>query len=112
MMPPSSPQHVVIIGAGFGGLACARKLSKEGGTKVTLIDRKNHHLCQPLLSQVATSTLTVPNIATGARTSFFGNDHWAERVFQLKSLSDAFEIRTRVLRNLELVDRDPQLAKK
>jgi NADH:ubiquinone reductase (H+-translocating) len=48
--------RVVIVGAGFGGLAAARSLAKRGAA-VQLIDRHNHHLFQPLLYQVATAGL-------------------------------------------------------
>jgi len=143
-------QHVVIIGAGFGGLTCAKKLAKRKNVKVTLIDKHNHHLFQPLLYQVATTTLSTSDIArsirglfakqervnvvynevksielndksltlasgnkltydslvisTGARTSFFGNNHWAQYVHQLKSLNDAMGIRQEVLRNLDIAN--------
>ncbi len=46
--------HVVIVGAGFGGLTAAKGLAKAA-VEVTLIDRENHHLFQPLLYQVATA---------------------------------------------------------
>jgi NADH dehydrogenase len=59
--------HVVIVGAGFGGLAAAKALRKTPA-KVTLIDRTNHHLFQPLLYQVATSVLTPGQIATPIRS--------------------------------------------
>src|SRR5262245_5302406 len=58
--------HVVIVGAGFGGLAAA-KAFKGAPVRVTLIDRSNHHLCQPLLYQVATSVLTPGHIASPIR---------------------------------------------
>ena len=58
--------HVVIVGAGFGGLAAAKALRKTPA-KVILIDRTNHHLFQPLLYQVATSVLTPGQIATPIR---------------------------------------------
>ncbi len=58
--------HVVIVGAGFGGLAAAKALRKTP-VKVILIDRTNHHLFQPLLYQVATSVLTPGQIATPIR---------------------------------------------
>jgi len=152
-MKKDPKHHVVIIGGGFGGLACARKLAHRANVRVTLIDRRNHHLFQPLLYQVATTTLSSPDVArslrslfvnderidviydeaqkvspeektvqlasettlnydslvlaTGARTGFFGNDHWAPHVHELKSLQDAVGIRKAVLRNLELADRDP-----
>ena len=54
--------HVVIIGAGFGGLRAARALSDKD-VKVTLIDRNNYHLFQPLLYQVATAGLAANEIA-------------------------------------------------
>jgi len=53
--------HVVIVGGGFGGLAAAKAL-KNAPVKVTLIDRTNHHLFQPLLYQVATSVLAPSQI--------------------------------------------------
>src|ERR1700746_2343053 len=59
--------HVVIVGAGFGGLAAAKAL-RNTPAKVVLIDRTNHHLFQPLLYQVATSVLTPNQIATPIRS--------------------------------------------
>ena len=153
-MSKDNIQHVVVIGAGFGGLTCAKKLAKRKNVKVTLIDKQNHHLFQPLLYQVATTTLSTSDIArsirglfakqenvnvvynevksielsdksvtftsgdklsydsiviaTGARTSFFGNNHWAQYVHQLKSLNDAMGIRQEVLRNLDLANQSPE----
>ena len=57
---------VVIVGAGFGGLAAAKALGKTPA-QIILIDRTNHHLFQPLLYQVATSVLTPSQIATPIR---------------------------------------------
>src|SRR5436305_6732948 len=114
--------HVVIVGGGFGGLYAARELAKHP-VRVTLVDRNNHHLFQPLLYQVATASLSPGDIAqpirgilkdqlnvrvrmgdvtgvdkerrqvrisgstpipfdtlilaTGARHSYFGKDHWS-----------------------------------
>ena len=51
-------KHVLILGGGFAGLACAQKLTDER-FRVTLVDRWNHHLFQPLLYQVATAGLTM-----------------------------------------------------
>src|ERR1700751_2657142 len=60
---PSRPAHrVVIVGAGFGGLECALRL-KGAPVAITLIDRRNHHLFQPLLYQVATASLATSEIA-------------------------------------------------
>lgn len=64
-----SRKHVVIIGGGFGGLACVRKLSGTGA-RITLVDRANHHLFQPLLYQVATAGLSAPEIAHPIRSIF------------------------------------------
>jgi len=58
--------HVVIIGGGFGGLYAARALRKAP-VRVTLIDRRNHHLFQPLLYQVATAGLNAADIAAPIR---------------------------------------------
>src|ERR1044071_7632952 len=57
---------VVIIGGGFGGLVAAQALNKTP-TQVTLIDRRNFHLFQPLLYQVATGALSPANIAAPLR---------------------------------------------
>ena len=59
-------RNVVIIGGGFGGLNAARSLA-GAPVKVTLIDRRNHHLFQPLLYQVATAGLSPADIATPIR---------------------------------------------
>ncbi|MBV9711836.1 MAG: NAD(P)/FAD-dependent oxidoreductase [Ktedonobacteraceae bacterium] len=58
--------HVVIIGAGFGGLQAARALG-NAPVKVTVIDRTNHHLFQPLLYQVATAALSPADISSPVR---------------------------------------------
>jgi len=62
---PRSP-HVVIVGAGFGGIYAARALRKAP-VRVTVVDRRNHHLFQPLLYQVATAGLSAPQIAAPIR---------------------------------------------
>jgi len=59
-------KHVVIVGAGFGGLAAAKALASTP-VDVTLIDRQNHHLFQPLLYQVATAALNPSDIAQPVR---------------------------------------------
>jgi NADH:ubiquinone reductase (H+-translocating) len=59
--------RIIIVGAGFGGLAAAKALKNTLG-EILLIDRNNHHLFQPLLYQVATSVLTPSQIATPIRS--------------------------------------------
>jgi NADH dehydrogenase/putative oxidoreductase len=58
--------HIVVIGAGFGGLAAIGRLAREQ-CRITLIDRRNHHLFQPLLYQVATAALSPGDIALPIR---------------------------------------------
>lgn len=58
--------HVVILGGGFGGLYAARAL-RNAPVRITLVDRKNHHLFQPLLYQVATAALNPSDIARPIR---------------------------------------------
>jgi NADH dehydrogenase len=151
------PGHrVVIIGGGFGGLYAARKLGSSP-VSVTLIDRRNFHLFQPLLYQVATGGLSpgeiaaplrsvlsrqkntvvmlgevvdidvdgrrviladgeVPYddliVATGPRHHYFGNDQWAEFAPGLKTIEDATEIRSRVLRAFEQAERETDPEKR
>jgi NADH dehydrogenase len=59
---PAKPHRVVIVGAGFGGLEAAFGL-RGAPVEITLIDRRNHHLFQPLLYQVATASLATSEIA-------------------------------------------------
>jgi NADH:quinone reductase (non-electrogenic) len=59
--------RVVVVGGGFGGLPAARFLGHAEGVEVTLIDRRNHHLFQPLLYQVATGVLPPGQIAPPLR---------------------------------------------
>jgi NADH dehydrogenase len=61
--------RVVIVGAGFGGLAAAKRLAGQR-VDVTLVDRRNHHLFQPLLYQVATAALSPADIAAPIRSIF------------------------------------------
>ncbi|MGF1447919.1 MAG: NAD(P)/FAD-dependent oxidoreductase [Opitutales bacterium] len=137
---------VVVLGGGFGGLAFAQALDTRN-IELTLVDRRNHHLFQPLLYQVATAGLSAPDIAQpirsilsgkenttvvmdtvksidveqrtvhleedaplqydylvvalGARSTYFGNDHWADFAPGLKSLNDALRVRNVILNALE-----------
>jgi NADH:quinone reductase (non-electrogenic) len=148
------PHRVVVVGGGFGGLTATRAL-RRAAVQVTLIDRANHHLFQPLLYQVAMAGLAPADIASpirsilrrqrnaivllgevrgidlaartvrldgtevrydslivasGARTSYFGNDAWEGRAPGLKDLRDAIEIRERVLTAFERAERETDPA--
>jgi NADH dehydrogenase len=151
---PRGPR-VVIIGGGFGGLHAAKALANEA-VEVTLIDRKNHHIFQPLLYQVALGVLSPGEItaslrhvlrkarnvhtilgevtdfdaaarrvklldgaeiaydyliiAAGARHAYFGHDEWEKDAPGLKTIEDAVEIRSRLLRAFETAERRAHLT--
>ncbi|HEX7918468.1 MAG TPA: NAD(P)/FAD-dependent oxidoreductase [Gemmatimonadales bacterium] len=63
----AAPKHVVILGGGFAGLYAAKALGRSG-LRVTVIDRQNHHLFQPMLYQVATAALSPGDIASPIRS--------------------------------------------
>ena len=69
---PDDWPHIVIVGAGFGGLAAVERL-KRLPVRITLIDKRNYHLFQPLLYQIATATLNPADIATPIRSLFKGD---------------------------------------
>jgi len=71
----SQAHRVLIIGGGFAGLNCARDLANDDRFEVTLLDRQNHHLFQPLLYQVATAALSAPDIARSLRAIFTHADN-------------------------------------
>ncbi len=141
----SQKKRIVVIGAGFGGLEFAKTLHTENA-ELVVIDRRNHHLFQPLLYQVASAGLAAPEIAhpirailhdkqnstvyldevssidlaakkvvarsrefpydylvlaMGGKTSYFGNDQWAEFAPGLKTLDDATTIRHQLLSAIE-----------
>jgi NADH:ubiquinone reductase (H+-translocating) len=68
-MDNNKKPHIVIVGCGFGGLEAARAL-RSADVAITLLDRSNHHLFQPLLYQVATAGLAAPAIAAPIRNLF------------------------------------------
>jgi NADH:ubiquinone reductase (H+-translocating) len=65
-------KHVVIVGGGFGGLEASKILGQQSNVRVTLIDRRNHHLFQPLLYQVSMAGLSPADIATPIRSIVSG----------------------------------------
>jgi NADH:ubiquinone reductase (H+-translocating) len=142
--------RVVILGGGFAGLNAAQKL-KRAPVDVTLIDRRNFHLFQPLLYQVATGSLSPGEItaplrgvlssqknatvllgeavdidpdakrvilrdgaafaydslivATGSKTSYYGNEPWRAWAPSLKTIEEATAIRRKILYAFELAER-------
>ena len=74
MSSTSSKPRVLIIGCGFGGLEAARALH-DAEVDITVVDRTNHHLFQPLLYQVATAGLAGPSIAAPIRQLFRDQDN-------------------------------------
>lgn len=76
---PMKIRNIVVIGGGFAGLAAARKLAHESGPdgafQITVIDRRNHHLFQPLLYQVATAALSPAEISFPIRSIFAGEQN-------------------------------------
>lgn len=157
-MGESNRKKVVVIGAGFGGLQAVKQLSQNDNLDITVIDKKNHHLFQPLLYQVATAVLSPADIAiptrslvgesknvtvvlgkatkidpktktvyyqntstnydylilsAGAKSSYFGNDHWEKYTIGLKNLKDALKIRHKLLISFEKAELsgDPEVVK-
>src|SRR5579859_2692962 len=66
-MTENKHPHIVVLGAGFGGLEFCKQF-KDPNARITLVDRTNHHLFQPLLYQVATAGLSAPDIAQPIRS--------------------------------------------
>ena len=158
--PANGRHHVVVIGAGFGGINAVKKL-KDADVEITLIDKKNHHLFQPMLYQVATGVISAGEIApstrqilrnqdnahfvngevtdinikdqtvtaeldgatrtyeydslvvaAGAGQSYFGNDHFAQYAPGMKTLDDAFEIRSSIISAFEKAELEEDPAKR
>ncbi|MFY7842920.1 MAG: NAD(P)/FAD-dependent oxidoreductase [Rhabdochlamydiaceae bacterium] len=150
-----STPRVIVIGGGFGGLNLIKSL-KNKNVRITLIDKTNHHLFQPLLYQVATSSLFPTQIAsplrdfmqsqqnlsvimgeviridkikkivvlqngnefsydylvvaTGTTHSYFGHKEWENWAVGLKTLSDAVNIRDKILTSFETAELEGSLS--
>jgi NADH dehydrogenase len=79
-------KHVVIVGGGFAGLGCARKLAKRSDIRVTLVDKHNYHQFQPLLYQVATCQLASSDVATSLRKPFREHANVAVRMDEVTAV--------------------------
>ena len=84
-----SERHVVVVGGGFAGVGCVRRLAKHDDVHVTLIDRNNYHQFQPLLYQVATSLLAPNDVAFSLRKLFHEHPNVDVKLGEVASLDPA-----------------------
>lgn len=85
-------KEVVVLGAGFGGLAAARQLAQDPALHITVIDQRNYHLFQPLLYQVATAGLNPSDIAVPIRAQFTGLPNVAVHLGHVKAIDRAHRV--------------------
>jgi NADH dehydrogenase len=85
----SDELHVVVVGGGFAGVGCVRRLARHDGVRVTLIDRNNYHQFQPLLYQVATSQLASSDVAFSLRKLFHDDHNVDVKLAEVASLDPA-----------------------
>jgi NADH:ubiquinone reductase (H+-translocating) len=85
VVPSSALPRVVVVGAGFGGLAAAKELAKLP-VQVTIVDRRNFHLFQPLLYQVATAALDSSEIGWPVRTIFAAKENVRVLMMEVNSV--------------------------
>src|SRR6476661_7979305 len=90
-----SETTALVVGAGFGGIACAKKLSKTG-VSVTVIDRHNYTQFQPLLYQIATAQVNVTDVARPIRQVFPKRAGVAVRVADIASVDPSAKTVTSV----------------
>jgi NADH dehydrogenase len=81
--------HVVVVGGGFAGVGCTRRLAGRDDVRVTLIDRNNYHQFQPLLYQVATSQLASSDIAYSLRKLFAEDENVAVKLGEVATIDPA-----------------------
>ena len=86
-IPKTDQKRVVIVGAGFGGLALARQLSKRADLQIVLIDRNNYHQFQPLFYQVATAGLEPSSISFPLRKIFQSKKNVHIRIAEVTHIS-------------------------
>lgn len=84
-MSTAHSAHVVVLGAGFGGLTFCQSFA-DPSAQITLIDRQNHHLFQPLLYQVATAGLSAPEIAQPIRSILSDRPNVTVRLDEVTSI--------------------------
>jgi len=96
-------KHVVVVGGGFAGLNCARKLASQSDIRITLIEKNNFQQFQPLLCQVATAILAPSNAAFALRSILKGHSNVDVKIGEgatrpwLKWASIATNFRARLL---------------
>src|SRR5947207_5902878 len=83
--PPKNLPHIVVIGAGFAGLRFVNRFPKHLA-QITMIDRQNHHLFQPLLYQVATAGLSAVDIAQPVRALFGARPNFEVIMSEVESI--------------------------
>ena len=88
-MSDQQPVHVVIVGGGFAGVACARRLAGQEGVRVTLLERNGYHQFQPLLYQVATAELTPDDIRFDLAAIFAKHDNVEVRTAEVAAADPA-----------------------
>jgi NADH:ubiquinone reductase (H+-translocating) len=90
-MPDTGPDRfrVVVVGGGFAGVGCVRRLARDKRVRVTLLDRNNYHQFQPLLYQVATSQLAASNIAYSLRKLFRNDENVLVRMDEVAEVDPA-----------------------
>src|SRR3954454_18416060 len=89
MSPENGHRHVVVVGGGFAGVGCARRLAGEDGVRVTLGDRHNYPQFQPLLYQVATSQLAPADVAYSLRKLFQDEANVSVKLADIASVDPA-----------------------